>query len=178
MFLGLISRRTRLGLRVIGLSPHRLLLDDGGQAEITVEPIVTRCGYRCDLCLAFERNVSEDPGNRETLSDGWSRCYGFRIPPPEICCDGCLTEDAVLIDDGCPVRPCVIERGLDNCSQCESYPCARLEERTVTVEEIRERVGEDIPVEDYQRFIRPYENRRRLDVLRGYDPGRATEAAE
>lgn len=140
-----------------------------------MEPILTRCGYRCDLCLASEPNVAENPGNRETLSDGWHRYYGFRIPPSEICCDGCMADDPVLIDQRCPVRPCVVERGLENCSQCHSYPCDRLEERTVTLDEIRRRVGDDIPEADYQSFIRPYENRRRLDALRCSQRTQGTE---
>lgn len=26
-----------------------------------MEPIITRCGYRCDLCLAYKPNVVEKP---------------------------------------------------------------------------------------------------------------------
>ncbi len=132
-------------------------------------PILTRCGYRCDLCMAFEANLAQNPENSQALSDGWHRYYGFRIPLAEICCDGCTMEDPVLIDRNCPVRPCVIEQGLANCSQCDSYPCEKLEQRSVTRDGIQRDIGEDIPEADYQRFIRPYENRRRLDALRSLD---------
>lgn len=124
-----------------------------------------RCGYRCDLCLAFRPNVVDRPESREVLSDGWYRYYGFRVPASEIWCDGCMTDDPELIDQRCPVRPCVIERGLDNCSQCEQYACEKLALRLVTFDEVEERVGEGISRADYERFIRPYENRRRLGAL-------------
>jgi hypothetical protein len=65
-----------------------------------------------------------------------------------------------------PRRPCVIEKGLDNCAQCEQYVCDKLGERMVAYEEVRQRVGAEIPEEDYVRFIQPYENERRLDALR------------
>jgi hypothetical protein len=131
-----------------------------------MEPILTRCGYRCDLCLAYKPNVLKNPSNRQKLSDGWYRYFGFRIPESEICCDGCMSENPSLIDSGCPVRPCVIEGGLANCSQCEEYICDRLTQRIVLYDEIKEQVNGEIPEGDYASFIKPYENKDRLDSLR------------
>jgi len=131
-----------------------------------MEAILTRCGYRCDLCLAWRPNVERDAASRQILSDGWHKYFGFRIPPEQICCDGCMAENAKLIDTSCPVRPCVIRKGLDNCAQCEEYACERLQERLVAYEEIQARIGAEIPPEDRARFIEPYENKRRLDALR------------
>jgi hypothetical protein len=131
-----------------------------------MDPILTRCGYRCDLCLAYKPNIEKHPENRQKLSDGWHRYFGFHLPPAEICCDGCMSEDPHLIDQRCPVRPCVIERGLDNCSQCEEYICDRLRQRLVTYEGVAERVVAEIPEDDRECFIRPYENKERLDALR------------
>ena len=128
--------------------------------------ILTRCGYRCDLCLAYKPNIVENPSNQEKLSDGWFKYFGFRIPPSEIVCDGCMAENPKLIDQSCPVRPCVIESGFDNCSQCEQYVCEKLKQRLVEYEEIRQRIGVEIPEDDYASFIKPYENKRRLDKLR------------
>ena len=131
-----------------------------------MEPVLTRCGYRCDLCLAYRPNLESNPENRQILSDGWFTYCGFRIPPEEILCDGCLAEDARLVDTACPVRPCVIERGLPNCAACGQYICAKLEERMVSREEVRQRMRAEIPEEDYQRFILPYENKPRLEEIR------------
>jgi hypothetical protein len=134
-----------------------------------VEEILTRCGYRCDLCLAYRPNVEAHPANRQILSDGWHAYFGFRIPPEDILCDGCMAEDPKLIDRSCPVRPCVIDRQLPNCAACPEYGCARLTERFVVYEEIAARMAAPIPQEDRRRFIAPYENRRRLDALRERD---------
>ncbi len=131
-----------------------------------MEPVLTRCGYRCDLCLAYKPNVLENPSNRQKLSDGWYKYFGFRLPASQICCDGCMAENPQLIDQSCPVRPCVIEKGLDNCSQCDQSGCEKLAERTVTLEEIQKRIGAEIPEDDYLCFIRPYENKLRLDASR------------
>ena len=131
-----------------------------------MEGIFTRCGYRCDLCLAYRPNVEANPSNQQALSDGWHKYFGFRIPAEQIVCDGCAAEDPQLIDQSCPVRPCVIERALQNCAQCSEYVCERLVGRLVVYEDIVARVGAPIPEEDRARFITPYENKRRLDNLR------------
>ena len=131
-----------------------------------MQPILTRCGYRCDLCLAYKPNVEKNPTNQQKLSDGWFKYFGFRLPASEICCDGCMSDNPKLIDQSCPVRPCVIARGLDNCAQCEQYVCEKLTQRLFVFGEVKRRVGADIPDDDRACFIAPYENRVRLDALR------------
>ena len=131
-----------------------------------MDPILTRCGYRCDLCLAYRPNVEKNPANQQKLSDGWFKYFGFRIPPESIICDGCLAENPKLIDKACPVRPCVIERGLENCAQCEDYACDKLAQRLVVREDIQQKAGGPITEDDYQCFIRPYENKLRLEAIR------------
>ncbi len=82
--------------------------------------IVSRCGFRCDQCLAYRPNAEANPVGRQELSDGWHKYFGFRIPAEEIICDGCLAESPRLIDKACPVRPCVIERGFANCGSAQT----------------------------------------------------------
>ena len=131
-----------------------------------MEAILTRCGYRCDLCLAYRPNVEKNPSSQQKLSEGWYKYFGFRLPPATIICDGCMSDNPKLIDQGCPVRPCVMEKGLDNCSQCERYVCEKLTERIVVYEEVKNRANAEIPEDDYLCFIRPYENKQRLDSIR------------
>ena len=131
-----------------------------------MEAILTRCGYRCDLCLAYAPNIDSHPENQEVLSDGWFKYFGFRLVPETIRCDGCMAENPELIDTACPVRPCVIERGFSNCAACEDFVCDKLGQRLVDYDEVAQRVGFPIPEEDRQRFIWPYEAEARLRALR------------
>jgi hypothetical protein len=131
-----------------------------------MEPVITRCGYRCDLCLAYKPNVKKNPSNQQILSDGWYKYFGFRIPPEKIICDGCMSENPILIDITCPVRPCAMEKELSNCALCNSYICEKLTERLVSYEEHRNRVGTEIPEDDRRNFIQPYENKKRLEEIR------------
>jgi hypothetical protein len=116
--------------------------------------------------MAYRPNVEANPANQQTLSDGWFNYFGFRLLPEQIICDGCMADHPRLIDDQCPVRPCVIARGLDNCAQCDEHVCDKLKQRLVVYEEVQQRVGADIPPEDRARFIQPYENKVRLDKLK------------
>ncbi len=135
-----------------------------------MDEILTRCGYRCDLCLAYRPNVETNPSNKQTLSDGWYKYFGFRIPPENIICDGCMSENPQLIDTACPVRPCVIEKELENCSSCSEFICEKLAELIVTYESVVDQVGAPVPSEDRTRFIAPYENFVRLEKLKS-EPG-------
>ena len=130
--------------------------------------ILTRCGYRCDLCLAYKENI-RGPADQRKISDGWSSYYGFRIPPEEIRCDGCLTPDVKhprLVDAGCRVRACVLERGFAHCAGCGEYACDKLASRFVSRTEIEAKLGRPIPEQDYRDFVLPYESKPRLDALR------------
>jgi hypothetical protein len=131
-----------------------------------MDEILTRCGYRCDLCLAYRPNVEANPANQQILSDGWHKYFGFRIPADAIICDGCMAENPRLIDKKCPVRPCVIDKGIANCSECGDYACDKLSDRLVVYEQLAAKRECLIPAEDRSRFITPYENRERLDRLR------------
>lgn len=128
--------------------------------------ILTRCGYRCDLCLAYKNNIETDD-QRTFLSDTWHKLYGFRIPAPEIYCEGCLSShNPKLIDKQCPIRPCVIKKGLENCSQCHDYPCDKYNQRIVVYENLLEVINVNISRKEYTNCIKPYENKQRLDIMK------------
>jgi hypothetical protein len=59
-----------------------------------------------------------------------------------------------------------MEKGLENCSQCEDYICEKLKQRLVLYEEVKDRLNAEIPEEDYLCFLRPYENKKLLEALR------------
>jgi hypothetical protein len=76
------------------------------------------------------------------------------------------SENPIRVDVKCPVRPCVIEKGLDNCAYCEQYPCEALKRKMIDYQKVIERFGAPLPKEDYELFVKPYESRRVLDRIR------------
>ncbi|MDP2871445.1 MAG: DUF3788 family protein [Bacillota bacterium] len=130
--------------------------------------ILSRCGYRCDLCLAYRQNVNRQD-EREYLRDNWKTYFGLEIPVERLICDGCLgcEKQATRLDAACPVRPCVIERALEHCGQCESFSCEKLElRRGHSLERAREAAGPRFSMSTYRRCVLPYDNFARLAELR------------
>ncbi len=128
--------------------------------------ILSKCGYRCDLCLAYKGNIEKED-KRQILSDGWFKYFGFRIEPEDIMCEGCVScDNPKLIDNNCPVRPCVISKDIKNCAYCGEYICEKLLLRIVDYDEKINFDHSDIPDEDYENIVKPYESKKRLEEIR------------
>lgn len=112
--------------------------------------ILTRCGNRCDLCPAYRENIQPETKKRE-ISDGWFRYFGFRIPPDQIECAGCLNKGKHP-DANCPVRPC---------ADCDAFGCDKLKSRMEFVETVLPKF-DAIPEKDFRIFFLPYLSRERL----------------
>ena len=130
------------------------------------KPIISKCGYRCDLCLAYPKNVQRKD-ERKKLSDGWYEIYGFRIEAEDIVCDGCVSgENPRLVDKNCPVRPCAVEKKLKTCATCGEYICEKLKQRIVNKKDLKEKLGRKFTADEYENFVKPYESEERLNELR------------
>ncbi len=123
--------------------------------------MLARCGYRCDLCAAR----SDDPAIRQKLINGWRKYLGHEMYTVEnVRCDGCMA-DGRLADKDCPVRPCTIEKGVENCAYCDEFPCDKLEGLICSRKKFVARLGE-IPEEDYNLCLRQFESEPELKKLR------------
>jgi hypothetical protein len=130
---------------------------------------IARCGFKCNHCLAYRENIKSDLDNKKRFRDGLLKYYRYLLAVEECYCDGCLAEDSenpVLLTADCRVRSCVIKKGLDNCASCELYPCKTLAKKFVDGKRVIEKYGAPIPKVDYDRFVRPYENKKTLDAIR------------
>lgn len=88
--------------------------------------VYSKCGMRCDLCLIYRPNVEQEDRRAEickVFSKVWK---GFAPDPGTIICDGCNStgKDVVQFNPGCETRKCVMEKKLEHCGYCDSYPCA------------------------------------------------------
>ena len=90
-----------------------------------MEPVFSKCGMRCDLCLIYRPNVEKED-RRADICGAWRKIWpGFDPDPETVICDGCGDErpDAVLFSPACETRACVLERGYAHCGYCGAYPC-------------------------------------------------------
>jgi len=128
--------------------------------------IVTRCGMRCDLCIAYIHHPDQkDPEERKRASDTWEKYFGFRVEPDEIACGGCYDDDC-LLDQDCPVRPCVIRRGYESCAQCGEFDgCQSLKERLIEETGYGERRWSELSGAD-RKYLIAFINHKRLSEMR------------
>lgn len=125
--------------------------------------LLARCGFRCDLCPAYQENIKTN-ADRVGVSEGWRRLFGFEIPPEEIACAGCHNEGKHA-DAQCPVRPCAIQKNLPNCASCDNFGCDALKTRMDFLEDFLPK-HPDLSEEDYHTYLLAYEAKSRLMKLR------------
>jgi hypothetical protein len=126
--------------------------------------IISRCGYRCDLCPAYESNIKSDQ-DKEAMCAAWNKYMGIAIKPEQIQpCAGCQATEETP-DKECPVRPCATERGVENCAHCPDYGCEKLVTRMSFVDQVV-RDPSSIPQADYDRFIKPFRGEDNLKAIR------------
>lgn len=131
--------------------------------------IIGRCGFRCDLCMAYKGNGSGSL-HQLRVAEGWFKYYGFMIHPGKICCEGCLPIGSRLFkfkESFDSVCDCVSERKLENCAHCNSYPCFDLEDKIAACDIIKARYAGRISTDEYMKFIAPYDPRSVLEKERG-----------
>ena len=124
--------------------------------------ILSRCGYRCDLCAAR----SDDPEIRRKLVDGWRRIFGHQMYTAEnVRCDGCLA-DGRLADKQCQARPCAIERGMPTCAHCDDFACDKVRGLIGGSREEYFTRKPGLTEEDYNLCVRQFSSKPRLRAIR------------
>jgi len=127
-------------------------------------PIISKCGYRCDLCPAHETNLKSE-ADIKRMCDAWNKYLGSHIEPEMIsACGGCQAKGNQG-DETCPVRPCAIGKDLENCAHCDEFACDKLKSRMNFVEE-SVKDASSIPQADFEEFIKPFFGGKHLVEIR------------
>ena len=116
---------------------------------------LTMCGCRCDLCKAYAPNVKQND-QRKKLAEMWHKYYGLD-PSVMDSCEGCRNKPG---DVDCPVRKCVLEKGLDHCGDCGAFPCDVFSRRCGSFSEEDKK---DFDMGEYNEFILAYDNKTRIN---------------
>jgi len=126
--------------------------------------LVAFCGYRCDLCPAYVKNVDR-LANRTTIRKGWNTFFGFDVPEERITCVGCDNTGNHL-DAECRVRPCALSKHLQDCSFCDHFDsCETLRTRADILDTIKKKYTGQVSKQEYDLFFRPYDGRTELKKL-------------
>src|SRR3989304_4037641 len=124
---------------------------------------IAKCGYRCDLCSAFKPALTD--ADKQDISRAFRQYYGMQIRPEDVkTCTGCQSSD-IPNDKECPVFPCVMEKGIDNCAFCDDFGCDKLKQRMDIVKQIKKNT-KDVPNDDFEKYFKPYLCRQTLMDIR------------
>jgi hypothetical protein len=75
------------------------------------------CGMYCGVCGVY----IADRDNNVKFKESLTRVYGVSVD--DIKCKGCLSDEPFVLCQACPVKSCVLEKGVEGCHQCGDFPC-------------------------------------------------------
>ena len=123
------------------------------------------CGNDCFVCPRYIATQSGDVIRLKEVAELWNR-LGWRdtvVSPEEIMCYGCSSSNFCRYG----IQRCASEKIVDNCGNCNDYPCdltiRSIEQTQMYVESIKEKCTE----EEYQCLkIAFYFKQENLDRIR------------
>lgn len=91
---------------------------------------IAYCGVICTECPAYIGTQTNNLKLLEETAENWAKEFGRPCRPEDILCDGCKSSSQRICDyvAKCEIRRCCKNKGLENCSFCDKYPCSYLEE--------------------------------------------------
>jgi hypothetical protein len=101
-----------------------MLFDRGAAMS---DKIIAPCGLDCATCPAYTATVNDDDELRAKTAQRWSS-DDYTVNPEDINCLSCMNaEIPSMFANHCPVRKCVVERGVETCARCDDFACPSLE---------------------------------------------------
>lgn len=88
------------------------------------------CGLNCAECAAFLATAANDDAMRAKTAAEWSVIYHADIKPEQINCMGCMADGVKFTHcaNSCEMRKCCISKNVQNCADCQTYPCNMVSE--------------------------------------------------
>lgn len=108
---------------------------------------IAACGLLCGAC-SIRRVLFGDDSAKEAI--GWYQEMGWLSPDEGadtavekgLYCEGCLGDRTKHWSADCWILGCCVdERRLENCSQCDEFPCAKLVEWSEQNNRYRDALG-------------------------------------
>lgn len=90
--------------------------------------MIAYCGLDCSKCISFIATQSGSQEKIEECAKKWSVQYKKELKPEHVICDGCKASGRKSYYCGnlCEINKCAINKKVDTCAECRSYPCPKL----------------------------------------------------
>ena len=86
------------------------------------EKLAAPCGLYCGVCGMYIAHRDDNQKFKERLAT----VYG--VSADDIKCEGCLSDELFVYCKTCPIRSCIVEKGIEGCHQCNDFPCTLIED--------------------------------------------------
>lgn len=116
------------------------------------------CGDDCNFCPRYLATRADDVERLKEAAELWLR-LGLRDALPsadDMVCHGCST--VAYCSNG--IRECAQARGVDNCGQCERYPCQTVEVAFQKAAECAKHAKQVCSKEEYEMLDRAFFSKR------------------
>jgi hypothetical protein len=102
---------------------------------VTKAEFASPCGLYCGVCAI---HIAHRDGNTKlkqrlvALYQGGTEGKGLlpnseSLTVDDIHCGGCLSDDRFMHCQQCEIRSCTVEKGVEGCHQCDSFPCRHID---------------------------------------------------
>lgn len=117
------------------LTAFSLNTNSSNEGEGHMNESLAYCGLLCNGCPIFlatkEVNTTLKARMKSVIAQMSKELYGLDQKPEDITdCDGCWSANDRLFPGclKCQIRICAREKDLENCGNCQEYPCNKLDE--------------------------------------------------
>ncbi len=94
-----------------------------------MKKLIAACGINCADCGARQATIDNDDVKRKEVAEQWSKAYETDLSIESINCTGCMEEGVKFAHcKECEIRECVKDMEINNCAECEEYPCEEMEQ--------------------------------------------------
>lgn len=86
------------------------------------------CGLYCGACSIRAAVRGGDTALLELIASGVGKHLGHPVAAKDLVCEGCLSDVLGAPCRQCAIRDCAQSKGVTHCSQCDDFPCQRIED--------------------------------------------------
>lgn len=89
--------------------------------------LIAPCGIDCSECTTYIATQANDDTYREAAAKRIREQYKISINKEDINCLGCLEPGKHIgYCAVCKIRECSVQKDVESCAQCDTYPCEDL----------------------------------------------------
>jgi hypothetical protein len=107
---------------VDGTAKDKLKLSSRREMMEVKKELVAPCGLYCGVCGVYIAHRDDNIKFKERLATFYD------VPVEEIACEGCLSGRLFFYCRVCPIRSCILGKGIEGCHQCADFPCQLVED--------------------------------------------------